>query len=115
MSITILDLKKGDKIMSKIYGFKQSDILELAEYVKKNQNKSKTKVFSEFAIMKNKAKGTIRNMYYALAKHSKTDENLQKICPSNKPISVNKIEAFTLEQEKELVKNVLTEKAKGTF
>ena len=80
MSITILDLKKGDKIMSKIYGFKQSDILELAEYVKKNQNKSKTKVFSEFAIMKNKAKGTIRNMYYALAKHSKTDENLQKIC-----------------------------------
>ena len=99
--------------MTKIYGFKQSDILELADFIKANQNKSKTRVFSEFAQIKNKAKGTVRNMYYALAKQSKVDPKLANDLFNGTPISVNKIKSFTEGQERELVKNVLIEKAKG--
>ena len=49
--------------MDKIYGFKKQDIINLINYLKEKSNKSLVGRFDEFAILTNKSKGTVRNMY----------------------------------------------------
>lgn len=98
--------------MEKLYGFKEKDIELLAKEIKNKGSKTLTAIFDEFSLKTGKAKGTVRNMYYALAK--KTNEDLN-FCKKyfEKPLKVGKMENFDIEQEKELVRKILISKNNG--
>lgn len=105
---------KGRVIMNKIYGFKESRIKDFGEYLKRTENtKSLTKVFSEYSAASGMSKGTVRNMYYALARACLKDDDLKKNYWGEKEIKVNKSEFFSPEKERELVKKVLFGKMNG--
>ena len=59
--------------MGKIYGYKNDDVIELAEFLSKEKQGKLTDKFQKFADEHGKAKGTVRNLYYALAKMSKNE------------------------------------------
>lgn len=61
--------------MDKIYGFKQKDVEKLIKYLDGKQGGSLSKAFEEFAAATGKSKGTVRNMYYAVAKKSREDKS----------------------------------------
>ena len=105
---------KGRVTMNKIYGFKESRIKEFGEYLKRTDNpKNLTKVFSEYSAASGMSKGTVRNMYYALARECQKDDDLKKNYWGEKEIKVNKSEFFSPEKERELVKKVLFGKMNG--
>ena len=99
--------------MEKIYGYKQDDVIKLAEFLKQRKNQKLSSVFENFAQENNKAKGTVRNLYYALAKKSTEDSEFCLKYFDGKPLSVNKIIEFTEEQQKSLIRKVLLMKKQG--
>lgn len=105
---------KGRVIMNKIYGFKENRIKDFGEYLKRTENtKSLTKIFSDYSATSGMSKGTVRNMYYALARACKKDRDLKKTYWGEKEIKVNKSELFSPEKERELVKKVMFGKMNG--
>ncbi len=98
--------------MKKLYGYKEKDILGFINFLKTHKG-SMTTAFSVYAKKVGKSKGTIRNMYYALAKTTKEDESLQNKYLNGNALSVSKIIAFSKEEEKELVKQILILKGQG--
>lgn len=99
--------------MNKIYGYKEKDVIALAEFIKDKGNRSLTSMFKEFGALYGKAQGTVRNLYYALAKLSKTDEEFCLKYLGGRPLSVGKVEGFTQEEERALVKSVLVGRREG--
>lgn len=99
--------------MNKIYGYKEQDVLGLAEFLKERKNRSLTQTFEMYSLKSGKAKGTVRNLYYALAKHSNTDKEFCDKYLDGKPLSVSRIENFSETEEKELIKKVLTGRKDG--
>ena len=63
--------------------------------------------------MSKKAKGTVRNLYYALAKLSKENPEFTKEYLGGKSLSVNKIVEFSECEERQLVKKILIAKSNG--
>jgi predicted negative regulator of RcsB-dependent stress response len=68
-------------------------------YIKEEKNQNLSKTFEKFAIISKKAKGTIRNMYYAMTKLSKTDLEFTSKYLNGTPLSVAKVKEFTKEEE----------------
>ena len=99
--------------MQKIYGYKEKDVLGLIKYIKSNKNKTLTKVFEDYALISKKSKGTVRNLYYALAKHSAKDGDFCAKYLSGKPLTVNESISFNRDEEERLVTEVLKLKAEG--
>ena len=99
--------------MEKIYGYKEKDVVGLAEFLKERGNQSLTKVFQSYGEKFGKAKGPVRNLYYALAKRSQADEEFCNKYLGGKPLSVGKIIEFNDCEERALIKTVLKEKARG--
>ncbi|MBQ7339741.1 MAG: hypothetical protein IJW43_02670 [Clostridia bacterium] len=99
--------------MEKLYGFKESDVIGLIEYVKENKGKKLTEIFSGYASKTNKANGTIRNLYYTIAKRSNSDEEFSKKLLSGEKIQVEKKVEFSVEEEKRFAREILIKKAKG--
>ena len=99
--------------MEKIYGYKTDDVKLLAEFLKTRGNGSLTKAFSEFGAKFGKAKGTVRNLYYALAKKSVEDNEFCQKYLDGEPIKVSKIVEFNEKEERELIRKVLLDKASG--
>ncbi len=99
--------------MDKVYGFKEKDIIDLAIYLKGRENSSLSNIFEEYARVSGKAKGTVRNVYYALAKVSANDKDFRDKYLEGQPISVSKINGFTQDEEKKLAKDVLRAKLQG--
>ncbi len=99
--------------MEKIYGYKERDVLGLVEFLKDRGSESLTKVFENYALKHGKAKGTVRNLYYALAKHSAEDKEFCEKYLEGKPLTVGKIVEFNECEERQLVKRVLKEKSLG--
>ena len=99
--------------MEKIYGYKEKDIVGLAEFLKKSENCSLTQTFKKYGELNDKAKGTVRNLYYALAKRSNFDTEFCKKYLGGKPISVAKIIEFDQREERELIKKILLAKKDG--
>ena len=99
--------------MEKIYGYKQDDVELLAEYLKNRRGGSLSKAFSEYGALHNKAKGTVRNLYYALAKKSVEDEQFCNKYFDGVPIKVSKIVEFDLDEESRLIKQILMGRANG--
>ena len=99
--------------MEKIYGYKEKDVIGLAQFIKNKGASSLSTVFEKYSAQSGKAKGTVRNLYYALAKHSQTDSQFCAEYLGGKPLSVSKIVEFDKGEEKELVKSVLKAKSQG--
>lgn len=99
--------------MIKPYGYKQQDIIELAEYLKDKENRPLKTVFEEFAKKQHKSKGTVRNIYYALAKLSRKDEEFCAAHLGGKEIKVTSAKSFDDGEGRAICKKILTEKMKG--
>lgn len=99
--------------MSKIYGYREEDVAKLAKFLAKEKEGKLIDKFEKFAKENGKAKGTVRNLYYAVAKRSNEDEDFCNTHFNGKPLAVEKIELFSSEQERQLIKNILRGKAKG--
>ena len=99
--------------MEKIYGYKTADVLELAKFIKERKNTSLSSIFAKYGSIYGKAKGTVRNLYYALAKKSVSDVDFCNKYLDGQPIKVAKIIEFSEVEEKELIKKVLLAKKSG--
>lgn len=99
--------------MEKIYGYKEKDVLGLAEFIKNRGNASLSSVFEKYGLASGKAKGTVRNLYYALAKFSSENQEFCDKYLDGKPLKVSKIIEFNKGEEKELVKKILIAKSQG--
>ncbi len=99
--------------MNKIYGYKERDILGLAKFLEKRGSKPLTETFFEYAKLSGKAKGTVRNLYYALAKRSREDKEFCDKFLGGKPLEVQTIEGFSEAEEREVIKRVLLGQNEG--
>ena len=99
--------------MDKIYGYKESDVIGLAEFLMKKEEASLSSVFEQYGAMHGKAKGTVRNLYYALAKKSIADKEFCQKYLGGKPIKVSKSIEFDEKEEKQLIKTILCSKTEG--
>lgn len=99
--------------MEKIYGYKDKDIVALAEFIKEKGDNSLSNLFERFGAINGKAKGTVRNLYYALAKKSNLDKEFCQKYLNGKPIRISKIVEFTKQDEKELIKKIILKKNNG--
>lgn len=112
MSITT-KRKLKEKIMEKLYGFKERDVLGLIEYLRENKNKKLTDIFSGYASKTKKAKGTVRNLYYTIAKRGNMDKEFSSLYLNGEKITVEKKVEFSLDEERRFAKELLTKKAMG--
>lgn len=99
--------------MEKIYGYKEKDVLGLAEFLKDRKGEPLSAVFEKYAIKSGKAKGTVRNLYYALAKTAAQDVGFREKYLDGMELSVGKIVEFDADEERKLVKEVLSSRKDG--
>ena len=99
--------------MDKIYGYKQKDVLALAEFLMQQKDTSLSSMFEEFGAIHGKAKGTVRNLYYALAKKSIEDKEFCQKYLNGKAIKIAKSKGFDENEEKQLIKTILERKTGG--
>ena len=100
--------------MQKINGYTEEEARELVEFVEegKRAGKTLTALFAEYGSRRGRARGSVRNYYYALMKNEQADERIVKLL-DGRELSVGKIRAFTEEEADEAIRSILTEKAKG--
>ena len=100
--------------MNKINGYTEEEAKTLVEYIKEGKKKGKTLtyLFESYGLQRGRAKGSVRNYYYALMKKEKQDERIVKLLDGSS-LSVEKIREFTEEETNETLKSILAEKSKG--
>ena len=99
--------------MSKIYGYKEEDVKNLYDFIKKNKNIPLAQAFFAYGKFYGKSKGTVRNLYYAMAKKSREDESFSKEYFCGEKISVKKNVKFAENEEKDLVRRIDGLKGQG--
>lgn len=100
--------------MNKINGYTEEEAKSLVEFIKAGKQKGKTLtyLFESYGIRNGRAKGSVRNYYYALMKNEKEDERIVKLLDGSE-LSVEKIREFTEEETDEALRSILQEKSKG--
>lgn len=100
--------------MNKINGYTEEEAKSLVEYIKEGKQKGKTLtwLFETYGMQRGRAKGSVRNYYYALMKNEKQDERIVKLLDGSS-LSVEKIKEFTEEETDETLRSILAEKSKG--
>ena len=100
--------------MNKINGYTEEEARNLVEYIKEGKRKGKTLtyLFETYGIKHGRAKGSVRNYYYALMKNEKGDERVVHLLNGSE-LSVEKIREFTEEETDEALRSILAEKSKG--
>lgn len=100
--------------MNKINGYTEEEAKSLVEFIKEGKNKGKTLtyLFETYGAARGRAKGSVRNYYYALMKNEKRDERIVKLLDGSK-LSVEKIREFTEEETDKAIRSILAEKSKG--
>ncbi|MBE5747880.1 MAG: hypothetical protein E7352_06895 [Clostridiales bacterium] len=100
--------------MNKINGYTEEEAKNLVEYIKEGKRKGKTLtyLFETYGINNGRAKGSVRNYYYALMKNEKGDARIAKLVDGSE-LSVEKIREFTEEETDEAIRSILAEKSKG--
>ena len=100
--------------MQKINGYTEDEARELIEFVEegKRSGKTLTALFAAFGERHGRARGSVRNYYYALMKNEQSDERIVKLLDGRR-LSVGKIRAFSEEEADEAIRSILLEKAKG--
>ncbi len=99
--------------MEKIYGYKEKDVLGLAEFILARKGGTLTDAFGEYAQKSGKAQGTVRNLYYALAKKSRDDSEFCQKYLGGEALSVSEIIEFNEQEEINLVRDITDKKIKG--
>ena len=92
--------------MNKPYGYKESDLVALAEFLTAGgfRGKPLSQGFKEYAEVSGRAAGSVRNLYYALAKFSRDNAEFTDKYLGGRPIAVEKSEKFTVEEKSVLEK-----------
>ena len=100
--------------MNKINGYTEEEAKTLIEFIKEGKRKGKTLtyLFETYGLEHGRAKGSVRNYYYALMKNEKKDERIVHLLDGSE-LSVEKIREFTEEERDEALKSILAEKSKG--
>lgn len=99
--------------MNKINGYTEEEATGLIEYIYegKNAGKTLTYLFETYGREHNRAKGSVRNYYYAFLK--KRNDLRVKAILEGKELSAGEIKPFTEEETEEMLRKVLLEKSKG--
>lgn len=100
--------------MTKINGYTEEEAKRLVRFVEEGRSKGKTltALFAEYGVKNGRAKGSVRNYYYALMKNERGDDRIVKLLDGTS-LSVGKIRAFTEEETDEALRSILKERAKG--
>lgn len=100
--------------MNKINGYTEEEAKNLVEFIKEGKSKGKTLtyLFEAYGLQRGRAKGSVRNYYYALMKNEKQDERIIKLLDGS-TLSVEKIREFTEQETDAALRSILTEKSKG--
>ena len=103
----------GGNIMNKINGYTEDEAKRLVDYISmgKRQGKTLSGLFDSYAKKTGRAKGSVRNYYYALLR-STGDERVKKLL-SGKELKAEKITPFSEEETDKILKEILTQKSKG--
>lgn len=100
-------------IMNKINGYTEEEAKNLVDYVANGKREGKTLsgLFASYAKKTGRAKGSVRNYYYALLRSTGDDrvKNLLK----DKDLKAEKILPFTEEETDRILKEILKQKSKG--
>ena len=99
--------------MNKINGYTKEEAGSLVKYVCEGKIKGKTltRIFEEYARDTGRAKGSVRNYYYALLKHS-DDEEVRMLLEGTE-LRAESITPFTEEETDKILRAILREKSKG--
>ncbi len=92
--------------MQKLYGFREKDVITLIDKLKERKGASLTQVFLEVASLLKKSKGTIRNMYYSVAKLSIESEEFRNEYLGGEKLFVFKPTPFTKKEESALLSEI---------
>ena len=100
-------------MINKINGYTEEEALGLIEYIYAGRNAGKTLsyLFETYGTEHSRAKGSVRNYYYAFLK--KQDDLRVKRILEGKGLQAGSIRPFTEEETDELLRKVLAEKSKG--
>ncbi len=100
--------------MNKINGYTEEEAKSLVEYIKEGKRKGKTLtyLFESYGLRHGRARGSVRNYYYALMKNEKGDERIVRLLDGSE-LSVEKIREFSKEETDEVIRSILAEKSKG--
>ncbi len=100
--------------MNKINGYTEEEAKSLVEYIKAGKRKGKTLtyLFESYGLDHGRAKGSVRNYYYALMKNESKDERIVRLLNGSQ-LSVEKIREFSPEETEEVLRSILAEKSKG--
>ncbi|MBQ8885982.1 MAG: hypothetical protein IJY62_06415 [Clostridia bacterium] len=100
--------------MNKINGYTEEEAKSLVEYIwaGKQAGKTLTCLFESYGACHGRAKGSVRNYYYALMKNSNGDERVKKLL-DGKALAVEEIREFTEEETDEALRKILAERSKG--
>ena len=100
--------------MTKINGYTEEEARNLVEYINEGKQKGKTLtyLFETYGLKYGRAKGSVRNYYYALMKNEKGDERIVRLLDGSS-LSVEKIREFTEEEADAAIRSILAEKSKG--
>ena len=100
--------------MNKINGYTEEEAKTLVEYIKdgKSRGKTLTYLFETYGRQYGRAKGSVRNYYYALMKNASGDERIVRLLDGSH-LSVEKIREFSQEETDSVLKSILQEKSKG--
>lgn len=103
----------GGNFMYKINGYTEEEAKKLVDYISagKKQGKTLSGLFASYAKKTGRAKGSVRNYYYALLR-STGDDRVKKIL-RGKELKAEKIIPFTEEETDRILKEILTQKSRG--
>lgn len=99
--------------MEKINGYTKEEAQSLVKYVCEGRGRGKTltRIFEEYAKSSGRAKGSVRNYYYALLKSTENEE-VKKILEGT-DLRAEDIRPFTDEETDKILRAILKEKSKG--
>lgn len=99
--------------MEKINGYTKEEAQSLVKFVceGKGQGKTLTRIFEEYAKNSGRAKGSVRNYYYALLKSTDNAE-VREILKDTR-LKAEDIRPFTDEETDKILKSILNERSRG--
>jgi len=99
--------------MNKINGYTVEEAEDLVEYISEGKGEGKTLsyLFEAYGKTHGRAKGSVRNYYYALLK-SRSDERVNAIL-KGKNLEAEEIREFTEEETEQILGDILKERSKG--
>ncbi len=99
--------------MAKINGYSREEAESFVKYIcqGKGQGKTLTRIFEEYAAHTGRAKGSVRNYYYALLKSTDNAE-VQEILKGTS-LRAEDVRPFTDEETDKILKEILRQKSSG--